>query len=1049
MSAKLKIKRGTKASWDSNTTITCFPKHIGETLMLSSVNNTSHCLFDIVSVYPKDSNLVFGIFKVTNYVSATTTTIPLTIKQVSSNSTIYLITDNATKSLDSDNKILTLDGIATLFGYNQTSNPGIGVELQTLSTGVEYTDDLGDTSTSVGVYFRYSKSTTLEPGQPGIEYEPDGSIRMKVGDGTEAKEWADLPYVESPSVSTTTTTTTTTGSARSTYQTEATVQSSLTHITNSRATTKSAGLKFNVNKYSSDSQYVYSSVNIEPSNSNMPVNVGGITELEATMILSEMFTPTTLDGHQTAAIFGDDQYVTGKDELETYIAASTYCPVYITPIWDMETRCEEGEEFWKGFKFWYEKLPESSDGIGIHFGPAYTCPTDNEERTRYRAEMGYFSKAEFGDIYLGHPETTDKTIISSTSNNNLNITQGSGGVKLVTNSSSTSLQPNSETVSNYLGTSSMPWDKLYSTNIEKLNEIDFTNGQSICATSSDTERCLLITPATSAEYSGIALVYNSTTPKFELKPSTTNLSYLGTQDRPWSNVYAKKLVYYASGSSSDYYTAQLNFGHATSSYVTTYLNQEFMDTSDNACTGGIKITTYKNIDNTDDPGTNILPINSSQINRIGSPSNYWSGLYSKNAYIKSLQGVSNINNLLPGNYQSNNCLLSLDAYNYSAHSANLSLYFEASSSTSVIYSTSEYSVLGGGLADPITNYRYSSTYDPATATALLYGQPFEVGFMNRLYTSRIMSNDDTCRCGIFFNRSSDTTNVISLRGYHNTYGLSTDYETTTNACPKINIELNASTGMSDATTYAYIKPVSSYSYIGSNSDYWTAGYMSTVNASTVSTTYLRSRSGTGSSYSVRLSSNAIPSTNSTSSTTGLYLGSSSYKWLAVYAYTGTIQTSDKSAKSDIKYLSNNDAISIPEGQENTSESYITMSDVVDFVKELEPATFCYKNGNGDNPTEEDSSPEAIQLGLIADDICNSKLFKYVGVENEVDDILEPEEIDEQTGEVVKEAVIGDEKKTVRGLQPIPLATAALATCKYLLGEIEGLKEELEALKASN
>lgn len=177
----------------------------------------------------------------------------------------------------------------------------------------------------------------------------------------------------------------------------------------------------------------------------------------------------------------------------------------------------------------------------------------------------------------------------------------------------------------------------------------------------------------------------------------------------------------------------------------------------------------------------------------------------------------------------------------------------------------------------------------------------------------------------------------------------------------------------------------------------------------------------------------------------LSLGNTANKWGQIYSTYGTIQTSDRSAKSDIKYLSQNEAISIPEGQE-TNESFVTMADVVDFIKELEPATFCYRDTDGTEVTESDASSEAIQLGLIADDICSSKLFKYIGTEDEIDDILEPEERDETTGEVTKEAVIADEKKTVRGLQPIPLATAALATCKYLLSELEGLTEDIESLR---
>lgn len=202
-----------------------------------------------------------------------------------------------------------------------------------------------------------------------------------------------------------------------------------------------------------------------------------------------------------------------------------------------------------------------------------------------------------------------------------------------------------------------------------------------------------------------------------------------------------------------------------------------------------------------------------------------------------------------------------------------------------------------------------------------------------------------------------------------------------------------------------------------------------------------------------------PNTNSTSSTTGLNLGQSTYQWRTVYAYTGTIQTSDRSAKSSIHYLedsTNSDistfssrakvasaSLSDISDSNDTVTSGITMDDVVEFVKELQPVTFCYLDGKGE-ATEENSDPEMIQLGLIADDMVNSKLFKYVGVETEGEEVIEPEEIDEETGEITKEAVT--ETKTVRGLQAIPLATAALTTCKYLLEKVELLEQEIASLK---
>lgn len=696
--------------------------------------------------------------------------------------------------------------------------------------------------------YHVEKDTTLEPGQLGVEYTDLNIPRLKVGDGTETKDWIELPYLESPSISTTTTTTGSQGTVRT-----------WTNTPTLFAEYKNSG-----------------STNVD--------RKSGI------QIVSNI-------------VDGD---VSGTNILP-----------YVN---------------------------NSSIG-GVSLGN---------------------SSNPFEELYIDTIGLSDGTYLSSNGSGKLNIELGEGGVYLETTSNVTSLYPNSETVTNNLGTSSMPWDTGYIRNLDKVYQISnsYSGGTS------------------GAMYSSISNIY--------LKGSTGESLIEISQTVGGSNI---------SGG-----------------------------------TGGVNILTSYNIDTTGDPGTAILPYNSSLINRIGSPSSYWSGVYTKTLNVdNTIYGVTSILSKKMGQTESYNPFLTFDVYNGTV-SGNQTMYYEAASGTAFLYSTTSEAILGMCSTDPIFNANSSGYYDPNQAAQ--YSNPYTAGFINRLYSNRIMSNDQNCRCGISFNQDSTVENTIKFFSCANSDVITSDYDQSYS----LNLNINNST-----PAILELFPSTSFgrSYLGNSSSKWTAGYINTLY-----TTYLRNPSGTGSSYSVRCQNNFIPNTTSTSTTTGFYLGNSSYKWLAVYAYTGTIQTSDRSAKSDIKYLSNNDAISIPEGEDNTSESYITMSDVVDFVKELEPATFCYKDSNGDNPTEGESKPEAIQLGLIADDICNSKLFKYVGVEDEIDDILEPEEIDEETGEVVKEAVIADEKKTVRGLQPIPLATAALATCKYLLSEIEGLKEELEGLRAA-
>lgn len=173
----------------------------------------------------------------------------------------------------------------------------------------------------------------------------------------------------------------------------------------------------------------------------------------------------------------------------------------------------------------------------------------------------------------------------------------------------------------------------------------------------------------------------------------------------------------------------------------------------------------------------------------------------------------------------------------------------------------------------------------------------------------------------------------------------------------------------------------------------------------------------------------------------------------MYAYSGTIQTSDRSAKDSIHYLESNESsdtevftMSLRSNSvENKDSSLVTIEDVIDFVTNLSPVTFCYKNGQGEDveATEENSDPEEIQLGLIADDIKDHKLFKYVGVETTYEEEVTPAVKDDE-GNVVTEAVT--ETKTTLGLQAIPLTTAALTACKYLIQKNLELESRLESLE---
>lgn len=260
---------------------------------------------------------------------------------------------------------------------------------------------------------------------------------------------------------------------------------------------------------------------------------------------------------------------------------------------------------------------------------------------------------------------------------------------------------------------------------------------------------------------------------------------------------------------------------------------------------------------------------------------------------------------------------------------------------------------------------------------------------------------------------------------------------------------NTSTGMVFAPA---VLPTDSASSLGTQSYHWNHVYTNSIN-----TTHLRHISGSGTSSSIKVDNNLIPDTVSDSASTGYTLGNSAYKWRYLYAFSGTIQTSDRSAKDSIHYIeSDNSGVmkpatmslkstSVEDTSTNANSSQITIEDVIDFVSNLSPVTFCYKDGQGEDveATEENSDPEDIQLGLIADDIKDHKLFKYVGVETTYEEEITPAVKDEE-GNVVTEAVT--ETKTTLGLQAIPLATAALTACKYLIQKNEEIELRLAIIE---
>lgn len=146
------------------------------------------------------------------------------------------------------------------------------------------------------------------------------------------------------------------------------------------------------------------------------------------------------------------------------------------------------------------------------------------------------------------------------------------------------------------------------------------------------------------------------------------------------------------------------------------------------------------------------------------------------------------------------------------------------------------------------------------------------------------------------------------------------------------------------------------------------------------------------------------------------IGKASSKFRTIYASTGTIQTSDRSEKNSIHYLSDSSVSTVDEN--GTAQPAIGLQDVIEFLQVCEPATFLYNA-----PETTQSSPEFRQLGLIADDVESTKLFPYIGCRMSWED--DPEH--------------GVEAGSTLGLKPLPVAVAALTICKYLFQRLEALE----------
>lgn len=153
------------------------------------------------------------------------------------------------------------------------------------------------------------------------------------------------------------------------------------------------------------------------------------------------------------------------------------------------------------------------------------------------------------------------------------------------------------------------------------------------------------------------------------------------------------------------------------------------------------------------------------------------------------------------------------------------------------------------------------------------------------------------------------------------------------------------------------------------------------------------------------------------------LGYSNHRWASIYAANGIIQTSDRSEKSDIHYIKDGATSMMKtmslnaDTTDNDNKYEYSYDNLLEFIDKLNPVVFSYGK-DGIDASLSDNHMDQTQLGLIADDIQDEELFKFVGA-----------------------SIEDDEGKTHLGLKAVPLAVLALSACKNLLQRVKQLESK--------
>lgn len=148
------------------------------------------------------------------------------------------------------------------------------------------------------------------------------------------------------------------------------------------------------------------------------------------------------------------------------------------------------------------------------------------------------------------------------------------------------------------------------------------------------------------------------------------------------------------------------------------------------------------------------------------------------------------------------------------------------------------------------------------------------------------------------------------------------------------------------------------------------------------------------------------------------LGYSGKRWSTVYASNGTIQTSDRRRKNDIRL--------VPQKDQTAEETpALTQEDLLDFVRNVD--IYTYVSDPTHTETVQDAMAaneyEKIHIGIMANDLVGSKIFPFVGHKD------------------------GSDENAPVGMKYESLGVVALYAIRALYDRIDKLEKRIEELEA--